>query len=67
MANALSRIEENQDLNDAISNPYLDFTRVKEEIQGNPTLAQLVEIQKKDLVAKPGNTLWEGLLFYKGH
>ena len=67
VANALSRIEEDQELNVAISSPYwLDFAKVKEEIHGDPTLVQLAESLKRDPTAKLEFLSLGGLLFYKG-
>ena len=67
VANALSWIEENQELNTAISNPHwVDLAKVKEEVQRDPNLIQLAETIEKNPAAKPGYILQEGLLFYKG-
>ena len=66
-ADALSRVEENQELNSVVSNAHwLDFHKIKEEIRLDPTLTQLRETLQTDPAAKPGYTLREELLFFKG-
>ena len=67
VADALSRIEENQEMNSIISSPYwLDFTRIKEEIWENLSLKLILEILQKNPTKKPDYTLQGDLLFYKG-
>ena len=67
VANALSRIDQNQELNSIISNPYwLEFSIIKEEIKQDPSLTQLKNTLLINPAAKPGLTLRDDLLFYKG-
>ena len=63
---ALSRIEEVQELNAVIFQPHwVDFSTIKDEIRQDPYLSQLRDNLLSNLAVHPGFVLKGGMLFHK--